>query len=127
MRQSIATIEQQNKMTSVMLDLQNDVNRIVNPEWREAGYRWYRAAWTEAAEGLDYTQWEWWKTKKTDNSQLKLELTDVWHFGLSDLLVKHDSVNNAMHVIGLELLAFQNNSIDLESLDFIEEVEEFVL
>ena len=70
-----------------MLDLQDAMNRKVNPDWREQGFPWYRAIWVECAELLDHYGWKWWKHQQPDMEQVKLELIDIWHFGLSQLLL----------------------------------------
>jgi len=78
-----------------MLELQDAMNSKVNPEWREAGYAWYRAIWTECAEMLDHYGWKWWKHQKPDMEQVHLELIDIWHFALSDLILHSDSMDAA--------------------------------
>ena len=55
-------------------------------DWREAAHRYYRAAWVECAELMDHYGWKWWKKQDRNDAQAKLELVDIWHFGLSDLL-----------------------------------------
>ena len=67
----------------VMLEMQDAMNSRVNPEWRMAGNAWYRAIWTECAEMLDHYGWKWWKHQKPDVEQVKMELVDIFHFGLS--------------------------------------------
>ncbi|KRT54070.1 dUTP diphosphatase [endosymbiont of Ridgeia piscesae] len=74
-----------------MLDLQAAMNARVNPQWRAANLPWYRAIWTECAEMLDHYGWKWWKHQKPDMEQVHLELVDIWHFALSDLLMRGDS------------------------------------
>lgn len=69
-----------------MLNLQDSMNSKVNPDWRNAGYEWYRAIWVECAELMDHYGWKWWKKQTPDIEQVKLELVDIWHFGLSSLL-----------------------------------------
>lgn len=69
-----------------MLDLQDAMNSKVNPDWRNAGNAWYRAIWVECAELLDHYGWKWWKKQEPDMAQVHLELIDIWHFGLSNLL-----------------------------------------
>lgn len=71
-----------------MLDLQDSMNSKVNPDWRNAGYEWYRAIWVECAELMDHYGWKWWKKQTPDIEQVKLELVDIWHFGLSHLLTR---------------------------------------
>jgi dimeric dUTPase (all-alpha-NTP-PPase superfamily) len=76
-----------------MLALQDSMNSKVHAQWREQGYEWYRAIWVECAELMDHYGWKWWKKQQPDVEQVKLELIDIWHFGLSDLLMQHDSVD----------------------------------
>ncbi|MBL3590088.1 MAG: dUTP diphosphatase [gamma proteobacterium endosymbiont of Lamellibrachia anaximandri] len=79
-----------------MLELQDAMNTKVNSDWRSAGYPWYRAIWTECAEMLDHYGWKWWKHQKPDMEQVHLEIVDIWHFALSDLLIRHDSMEDAL-------------------------------
>lgn len=72
----------------VMLDLQEAMNSRVHANWREQGFQWYRAIWIECAELMDHYGWKWWKKQSPDIEQVKLEIIDIWHFGLSILLVK---------------------------------------
>jgi dimeric dUTPase (all-alpha-NTP-PPase superfamily) len=71
-----------------MLELQEAMNARVHANWREQGFDWYRAIWVECAELMDHYGWKWWKKQSPDIDQVKLELIDIWHFGLSILLVK---------------------------------------
>lgn len=81
-----------------MLELQDAMNRKVNPEWRQADYAWYRAIWTECAEMLDHYGWKWWKHQEPDMEQVHLEIIDIWHFALSDLILRNDSLDKAADV-----------------------------
>ncbi|WP_370659587.1 dUTP diphosphatase [Gilvimarinus gilvus] len=69
-----------------MLQLQDDMNSKVHPEWRVQGNAWYRAIWIECGELMDHYGWKWWKHQTPDTEQVALELVDIWHFGLSILL-----------------------------------------
>lgn len=79
----------QAKAFAALAEMQDGFNKVVNPDWRESDYPFYRAVWTEAAEALGHVQWEWWKTKTvgvskdTNVVQIHLELVDILHFGLS--------------------------------------------
>ena len=42
--------------------------------------------WVECAEMLDHFGWKWWKQQTPDIDQVKLELVDIWHFALSELM-----------------------------------------
>lgn len=69
-----------------MLELQDAMNCKVHPDWRNQGYAWYRAIWVECAELMDHYGWKWWKKQQPDTEQVRLELIDIWHFGLSALM-----------------------------------------
>lgn len=71
----------------VMLDMQEAMNRKVHPQWRQQNFAWYRAIWVECAELLDHYGWKWWKQQIPDLEQVKLELVDIWHFGMSHMMV----------------------------------------
>ncbi len=73
-------------MLDTMAAMQDAHNTQVHPEWRTRGYEYYRAVWVECAELLDHFGWKWWKRQQSDLEQVKLELVDIWHFGLSDLM-----------------------------------------
>ncbi len=73
-------------MLATMARMQDDHNRQVHPQWRHQRYPYYRAIWVECAELLDHFGWKWWKHQVPDLDQVKLELVDIWHFGLSELI-----------------------------------------
>ena len=68
--------------------LQDMFNKKVNPNWQKAGYPFYRAAWLEMAEAVGPTNWKWWKKQEDDRYQTKLEMVDIFHFALSELIIK---------------------------------------
>ena len=71
-----------------MLDLQNRMNSKVNPEWVTQGWNFLRAARQELHEGIDHYGWKWWKKQEPNIEQAKIELVDVWHFIMSDVIVQ---------------------------------------
>ena len=71
---------------AAMAKMQQDHNRLVHPQWASQGHAYYRAVWVECAELLDHFGWKWWKKQDADLDQVKLEIVDIWHFGLSELL-----------------------------------------
>ena len=75
------------QLVKVMLDMQDEMNSKVNPDWRNQGFEWYRAIWIECAELMDHHGWKWWKHQAPDDDQIRLELVDIWHFGLSIRIV----------------------------------------
>ena len=78
-----------------MAGLQDRHNCQVHPAWRSQGYAYYRAVWIECAELLDHIGWKWWRRQQRDVEQVRLEIVDIWHFGLSDLL-RANAVNDAL-------------------------------
>ena len=74
------------RRVGVMARMQNEHNLRVHPEWRDQGHEYFRAIWVECAELLDHFGWKWWKYQQPDLEQVRLEIVDIWHFGLSELL-----------------------------------------
>lgn len=104
-----------------MLALQDQMNTKVHPEWRAQHFAWYRAIWVECAELMDHYGWKWWKKQTPDWAQVHLELIDIWHFGLSDLLQQR--ANDQVLVDDIAAL-FAQATPDLA--EFREELEVFV-
>jgi dimeric dUTPase (all-alpha-NTP-PPase superfamily) len=101
-----------------MLELQNDMNSKVHLEWREQDFEWYRAIWIECAELLDHYGWKWWKKQTPDVDQIALELVDIWHFGLSLMLLSNDSKDvlvDQVEQIFMSPVMSDDFAIDLES------------
>lgn len=70
-----------------MLKMQDEVNdRLIGTGWREQSKPFFRAAWLETAELVNHLPWKWWKHGEIDMRQAQMEVVDIWHFGLSDLL-----------------------------------------
>ena len=86
-----------------MLELQDAMNSKVNPDWRNAGYEWYRAIWMESAEMLEHVGWKWWKKQQPDTMQVKLEIVDIVHFALSIRLVKGGEQASALAAIAADI------------------------
>ena len=74
------------RMLETMVELQDAHNLQVASDWRQRGLPFQRAIWVECAELLDHFGWKWWKHQPPDLGQVKLELVDIWHFGLSQLM-----------------------------------------
>lgn len=102
-----------------MLEMQDAMNAKVNQDWRERNHEWYRAIWIEAAELMDHYGWKWWKKQTPDRDQVVLELVDIWHFGLSDLIMKEASVDACADKVIAEL------DMQAHSEGFREAVEAF--
>lgn len=101
-----------------MLELQNAMNSKVNDSWAEQDFAWYRAIWVECAELLEHYGWKWWKKQIPDADQVKLELVDIWHFGLSILLLEFETEAEIATVVEQQLMAANPSGdfrVDLES------------
>jgi len=100
--------------------MQEAMNTKIHPKWRDQNFAWYRAIWIECAELLDHHGWKWWKKQEPNRDQMLLELIDIWHFGLSLLLVKNSSVEMITEILEQEL------NIRLDTDNFGEDLEAFV-
>lgn len=83
-------------MVQTMARMQEAHNLQVHADWRTQSYPYYRAIWVECAELLDHFGWKWWKHQQPDADQVKLELVDIWHFGLSEILRSHPEAGAAL-------------------------------
>lgn len=84
-----------------MLKLQDTMNAVVNPQWREANYAWHRAIYVEGAELLDHLgSWKWWKKGTPDVVQAQIELVDIWHFGMSSIMNSASAIHSVTDLAG---------------------------
>ena len=88
MIESVST-EQVRSWLLAMVELQKHHNELVHPQWDQQNFPFNRAIWVECAELLDHFGWKWWKQQESDIIQSKIEIVDIWHFGLSALMVKY--------------------------------------
>ena len=72
-----------------MFQLQAAMNYRVDPNWTDARYPYLRAVVVEAAEAIEHHGWKWWKQQHRDLGQLQMELVDIWHFLLSEILLRN--------------------------------------
>ena len=89
------SVEDTWKRLASMAAMQRRHNEQIHPQWTEQGYGYYRAVWVECAELLDHFGWKWWKHHAADRDQVVLEVVDIWHFGLSEL-IRAGEVNQAL-------------------------------
>lgn len=92
-----------------MFEKQDELNNHTNgTNWRHNNnLKWYRAIWTEAAELIDYTNWKWWKEQDTNLKDIEMEVIDIWHFGMSDIMawLSHFNINECIETV---YMAFKN-------------------
>lgn len=67
-----------------MLETQAATNiKTAGVSWETDNLAWGDAIWTECAELLDHIGWKWWKKQEPNIEQARIELIDIWHFGMS--------------------------------------------
>jgi dimeric dUTPase (all-alpha-NTP-PPase superfamily) len=89
-----------------MLKFQDEMNAIVNPNWRTAGYDWALAILMEAAEAIEHHGYKWWKKQVPDMPAVQMELVDIWHFALSDIILKEAEIyGKSFEQIAAEIVA----------------------
>ncbi len=76
-----------------MLEMQYRMNTRVHPEWITQNFEWYRAAWIECGELIDHFGYKWWKKQEAEMDQVRLEIVDIWHFGMSALFAEGKSID----------------------------------
>ena len=78
-----------------MLSLQQELNDTTNGKGWERGVtkqgkeiNWRRCIYLEGAELIDSYPWKHWKNidAKPDRENIKIELVDIWHFVMSEIL-----------------------------------------
>jgi len=90
-----------------MLTMQHNMNTRVHENWAEQHFEWYRAAWIECGELIDHYGYKWWKKQVPEMAQVKLEIIDIWHFGMSALFVEGKSIDQIAGEIAGELDSYK--------------------
>ncbi len=96
-----------------MLRMQHSMNSRVHDNWVEQDFAWYRAAWIECGELIEHYGYKWWKKQTSDMEQVRLEVIDIWHFGLSALFRDGKSVEQIAGEIATELAAHQPSGLEV--------------
>lgn len=76
-----------------MLSMQDRMNQRISSDWIAQNYEWYRALWIECGELIEHYGYKWWKKQTPDIEQVKLEVIDIWHFGMSALFAHDKNVD----------------------------------
>lgn len=114
-----------------MLDLQNTMNKTVNPDWVNLDWDWMRASCLEGCEAIEHHGWKWWKHQQKDLPQLQMEIIDIWHFYLSRFIktAKGDeqlALNMIIEMWNVEkesFVTFDGKQYDVESLSLLEKLD----
>ena len=115
-----------------MLSLQASMNARVDPNWIEARYPYLRAVAIEGAEAIEHHGWKWWKKQDKDLAQLQMEIIDIWHFILSEILLRNLDSNADPFLQLMQSLQnaeqesrvhFDNIDYELSALDLVSKLE----
>lgn len=120
------------EQAEIMLSLQHSMNSKVDPDWIEARYPYLRAVAIEGAEAIEHHGWKWWKKQEMDLAQLQMELIDIWHFILSEILLRStdsgQDPKTALHQALAEaektdLIQLDQFDYPLDSMDLVRKLE----
>lgn len=98
-------IEPYVKKLREMVALQEEVNCLIEPDWRLKQQDYSRAIWIECAELMDHVGWKWWKRQTLNLEQIKFELIDIWHFALCIMLQDKESLETKIKSAAVEFKA----------------------
>jgi dimeric dUTPase (all-alpha-NTP-PPase superfamily) len=90
-----------------MLSMQDRMNTRVHAHWVEQHFEWYRAIWVECGELMDHIGYKWWKQQDTNMEQVRLEVIDIWHFGMSALFRNGLTIEQLAAAIEREVAGFE--------------------
>ena len=116
-------------MLAAMLELQASMNQKIDHDWLEKRHAYLRAVLVEATEALEHYGWKWWKKQTPDMAQLRLEMIDIWHFVLSEYLLRAsgDHAAAATALLGDWVqgahVDFDGQRYDVAALDIRERLE----
>ena len=108
-----------NKQAADMLALQAGMNATVDPDWLAARYPYLRAVVIEGAEAIEHHGWKWWKLQNLDLAQLQMELIDIWHFVLSDLLLACEGNTEKATRVLLRSLADASHQLQFDGKTYL--------
>ena len=120
------------QQAKTMLTLQSAMNAKVDPNWVASRYPYLRAVLIEAAEAIEHHGWKWWKKQEKDLPQLQMELIDIWHFLLSQILLNEGGSETAALLKLNEQLGaledsnhvnFDGKSYNLGTMGLLEQIE----
>jgi hypothetical protein len=96
-----------------MLEMQHSMNTRVHENWINQDFAWYRAAWIECGELIEHYGYKWWKKQVPDIEQVRLEVIDIWHFGLSALFQGGKTIDQIAEEILADLAAHEPNGMEV--------------
>ena len=89
------------------------MNARVHEHWIDQDFEWYRAVWIECGELMDHVGYKWWKKQEPDMDQVRLEVVDIWHFGMSALFKTEPNLDVLADKISADMLLEENDNADI--------------
>ena len=120
------------EQASTMFTLQMGMNAKVDPDWVAARYPYLRAVAIEGAEAIEHHGWKWWKKQEKDLPQLQMELIDIWHFILSEILLRNSgNVDASLAALMMlldsantqKIIDFDDQQYSIDELDLLTKLE----
>ena len=121
-----------------MYKLQDKLNRDTNgDDWATSGMtkegreiNWLRCIYMETAEAIDSMNWKHWKdiNSSDDIANLKVELVDIWHFMMSEHIVRRgmeSAIKQAIYDVAYVSKQADSEINDVDKLFFLEEVMKY--
>lgn len=96
-----------------MLAMQDKMNQKVHADWITQQFDWYRAIWIECGELVEHYGYKWWKKQQPDMDQVKLEVIDIWHFGMSALFVEGRDLDDIAESMADQLTDYAYQPVDV--------------
>ena len=96
-----------------MLEMQSRMNARVHEHWIDQDFEWYRAVWIECGELMDHVGYKWWKKQEPDMDQVRLEVVDIWHFGMSALFKTEPDLDVLADKISADMLIEESSNADI--------------
>ncbi|MGK0499557.1 MAG: dimeric dUTPase (all-alpha-NTP-PPase superfamily) [Oceanicoccus sp.] len=90
-----------------MLAMQDKMNQKVHSDWITQRHEWYRAIWIECGELIEHYGYKWWKKQTPEMDQVKLEVIDIWHFGMSALFTEGETLEDIAELMEGQLLGYK--------------------
>lgn len=110
-----------------MMDLQDQMNRVVDENWIELRRPWYRAAWIEAGELMGHLKvWKWWGNPHPDYEQAEIEVVDILHFMISSAIEREGGLEVAQRSDIVSSLVLPNEAAPDTHDVVLNSVETFV-
>jgi len=106
-----------------MFEKQNELNIHTNgSDWKtNKDLKWNRAILIECAELIGHTDWKWWKKDDISLKDIEMEVIDIWHFAMSNMMTI-TTIDNCVENTFYAFKNFETIIFDLETVRYRTEV-----